>query len=607
VKTSDDGWLLDDQGRVVLLRGVNFGGNSKLPRVPDGATHRLEGLFDPANVSFVGRPCPLDEAGEHFARLRHWGLRTLRLVVTWEAIEHAGPGRYDAAYLDYLDALVAVAAEHGLSVFVDPHQDVWSRSTGGDGAPAWTLEAVGLVPTHLHAVGAAFLHQEHGDPLPQMIWPTNYQKLACATMFSLFWAGARLAPSLRIDGLDAQEFLQCHYLGAVTQLVRTLAHHRSVLGFGSMNEPSAGWVGVGDIGERSRVPLQLGPSPTVLESLAAGAGACIDVDQFTVGADGPALTGRARLNPRRLSAWDARGCPWQREGIYRLDGDRPTALQPKHFASVDFLRDGLEPFVTRFAATVRALSPSALLFVEGEPFGACPRLDLPSVIHAGHWYDGMALFMKSFRPDFSVDIETKRAVLGRSQVAAMFAAQLGGLKERTRAAMPSAPLVVGEYGVPFDLAGQRPPRYPMSEEALGMYVDAIDTHLVGSTVWNYTPDHSHRRGDGWNGEDLSIFAPEDVAATRDGGRGLQGLMRPHPAATAGTPIGLRWDRKQRHFEYTYQATLEVPTVIEVPRALYPDGFDAVSEEAEIQRVSDDEVHVMGQGKVVVRITPSEPR
>ena len=40
----------------------------------------------PPGVSFVGRPFPLDEADEHFKRLRAWGLTFLRFLVTWEVI-----------------------------------------------------------------------------------------------------------------------------------------------------------------------------------------------------------------------------------------------------------------------------------------------------------------------------------------------------------------------------------------------------------------------------------------------------------------------------------------------------------------------------------------
>ena len=144
--TARDGWFIDPLGRRTLLRGVNLGGSTKVPFSPDGATHLGTDFEHWADVSFVGRPFPLEEADEHLGRLAHWGFNVLRLLVTWEAIEHRGPGQYDEAYLDYVRAVVKKAREHGLLVFIDPHQDVWSRWTGGDGAPFWCFEWAGTGP-----------------------------------------------------------------------------------------------------------------------------------------------------------------------------------------------------------------------------------------------------------------------------------------------------------------------------------------------------------------------------------------------------------------------------------------------------------------------------
>jgi len=82
-------------------------------------------------------------------------------------------------------------------VFVDPHQDVWSRFTGGDGAPGWTLEAVGIDMRQLKENNAAIVHNTWGEgksekdlqAFPKMIWPSNYSKYATATMFTLFFGG----------------------------------------------------------------------------------------------------------------------------------------------------------------------------------------------------------------------------------------------------------------------------------------------------------------------------------------------------------------------------------------------------------------------------------
>jgi Cellulase (glycosyl hydrolase family 5) len=170
-------WFVDPTGRAMILHGINVGGSTKLPFQPLIPSHQKENFYETVyTVSSVGRPFPLEQADEHFERLYQWGYRFVRLLVTWEAIEHAGPGRYDENYLNYIQAIVKKAEDHHINVFIDPHQDVWSRFTGGDGAPYWTLDKVGFDPLKFSETGSAIIHNVKGDPFPRMIWPTNYNK-----------------------------------------------------------------------------------------------------------------------------------------------------------------------------------------------------------------------------------------------------------------------------------------------------------------------------------------------------------------------------------------------------------------------------------------------
>ena len=162
-------WFKDEAGRTVILRGVNLSGSSKVPVRPPGATHLPDSLDERKDISFVGRPFPLEEADEHFSRLKRWGLDFLRFVVTWEALEHEGPGIYDEACIDYIAAVLEKAAEHDINLLIDPHQDVWSRFSGGDGAPAWTFDVAGLDIDAFHQTGAAALHQKQPDDFPNLL------------------------------------------------------------------------------------------------------------------------------------------------------------------------------------------------------------------------------------------------------------------------------------------------------------------------------------------------------------------------------------------------------------------------------------------------------
>lgn len=119
------GEFQDQFGRTIWMRGVNL--CAKLPQGQSASDKppASESFFDDRNVSFVGQPFPLAEADEHFTRLRVWGLTLVRLGVTWEALEHAGPGKYDEAYVEYLIKFVEKAGHHGFRVIIDPHQGMF--------------------------------------------------------------------------------------------------------------------------------------------------------------------------------------------------------------------------------------------------------------------------------------------------------------------------------------------------------------------------------------------------------------------------------------------------------------------------------------------------
>ena len=84
-------YFRDGHQREVTLHGINVASDSKFPRKPNLPSHFAEDFFDGDNVSFVGRPFPLEDADGHFRRLRKWGYNIIRYIFTWEALESRGP------------------------------------------------------------------------------------------------------------------------------------------------------------------------------------------------------------------------------------------------------------------------------------------------------------------------------------------------------------------------------------------------------------------------------------------------------------------------------------------------------------------------------------
>lgn len=603
----DGPWLKDKLGRTLLLRGVNLGGSSKVPRRPDGSTHIPQDLRQHRDVSFVGRPFPIEEADEHFRRLAAWGLSFLRFVITWEAIEHAGPGLYDQEYLDYLDAIVGKAADHGLSVYIDPHQDVWSRFSGGDGAPGWTLEAVGFDIGALHETGAAFVHQAHGGTLNGLIWPSNATKLAAGSMFALFFAGDDFAPGLRLDGEGIQSALQRRYIAALCQVAARLAQRSNVVGYGSMNEPMPGFLGL-PLADVPTGMIKKGACPTPYQAMLAGAGYPQTVEEWEMSPAFIGQVGHTTLNPQGKSAWRRpEDDVWRNHGVWTDEGHGPRLLRPDYFLhrpgqpsqAISFERDYLKPLCVRVIQALRRIAPRCLLFFEGPPIpvGTPPPWDAGSqpaeaaaasaepapcrdpdqVVHAPHWYDGLTLFTKHFARDLSLDLTCMRPVLGAEAVRESYASQLAYL----RAQHPNLPMLLGEFGLNFDLDGgaaYRSGDYRDQIDAIDGYYAAVEATRISCTQWNYTSDNSHEWGDNWNAEDLSIFSPDDrrfrgSSDIHAGGRALAAIVRPYPRATAGEPLRLAYDLQTRSFSFELRCDprIQAASEIFVPHLPYGDG------------------------------------
>ncbi|MEV4024147.1 cellulase family glycosylhydrolase [Actinosynnema sp. NPDC050801] len=125
-----DGAFRDQHGREVVLRGFNVSGTAKL------AEHR--------GLPFASAA---DARSSAVAMRRMTGANAVRFLVTWAWVEPE-PRRIDHAYLDRVTEQVRAFTDQGIRVYVDFHQDLYSRYLfnrdswyTGDGAPEWVVRA----------------------------------------------------------------------------------------------------------------------------------------------------------------------------------------------------------------------------------------------------------------------------------------------------------------------------------------------------------------------------------------------------------------------------------------------------------------------------------
>jgi aryl-phospho-beta-D-glucosidase BglC (GH1 family) len=614
-------WFVDEDGRRILLRGVNFTASSKIPVKPNGSTHIKTDFRDHRDVSFIGRPIKLGEAEEHFTRLKHWGLNCLRFLITWEAIEHAGPGKYDKGFLEYIEELLKIAEEKKFYVFIDPHQDCWSRMSGGDGAPGWTFEKVGIDFTKFHEAGAAWIMQYRYDPrnpssYPSMTWSQSRIQFGCATMFTLFFGGRDFAPSCRVDGQNVQDYLQSHYIDAFKQIAIHTKDMSHVLGFDSLNEPTIGFIGLKLDGSNANLNELIGYAFTPINAILTGAGFTQKVPFKEPKGLGIKETRRDEINPKKISCWiNGAEDIWKKEGIWNVDEkNEPIILNNDYFVEhkrkkINYFRDYLSPFICRYAESLRSINPDTIIFYEGPAEailkGQGIELILPkNIVNAPHWYDVATMGLHRFMDMFSYDFIEEKILFGRRAIKKAFNRQMSTLKTMAAKYSAGSPTIIGEFGLPYDINQKRAYRtfkekpekaWTTHTKALTWYYDAIDTNLLNSCQWNYNPDNCNEWGDLWNLEDFSIFSRDQQTVDwrediNSGGRAIPGFCRPH-IISAGIPLKMEYNMKKGTFlfEFDGDMSIKAPTILYVPKIQYPNGFDITVSEGDIKK--DEEQHI----------------
>ncbi|SEI30995.1 YALIA101S01e12398g1_1 [Yarrowia lipolytica] len=598
-----EGILRDERHRQINLRGINMASDAKMPSDPYLPTHQKssEDFWDGDNARFIGRPFHLKDAHEHLQRIKSWGFNTIRYIYTWEAIEHEGPGKYDEDFVDFTIEVLRLCDSYGFYVIMDPHQDVWSRHTGGSGAPMWTLYAAGLNPRTMSKTWAALVHntwEPKPSEFPKMIWATNYTRLACFVMFTLFYGGRDYAPKCIINGINIQDFLTNHFINAMVFFYKRVKArapelwNTCIIGLESLNEPSVGLIGHPNLAILpDEQPLKLGPHPTPFQSFQLGMGMQVEVDEFEFSNFGPKKKGTRVLDPEGVRAWidpklddydDTRygwkrdpgwvlgECVWAQHGVW--DPAEKKLLRPDYFTvnthgdvvNVKGTKnDGEDGFVNLYFKDHWALYFQTMrkevcdkVFLLCQP----PVMRIPPlikddktcmdrrVLYAPHFYDGLTLMLKRWCT-WNVDVlgilrgryshPAFALKIGPSAVRKCLAQQLQEMKKEGLDNMGPIPMVMTETGMPFDMddkSAYSNGDYSSQLKALDANMNAVDQADINVTMWCYTVHNNHKWGDEWNGEDFAFWSRSPLSDDNPNKDRLSILQQPQHDHQDCTPF-----------------------------------------------------------------------
>ncbi|KAH9902105.1 putative glycosyl hydrolase [Xylariomycetidae sp. FL2044] len=632
-----------EDGRTLILRGVNLA-DGKFPKgLP---TYLLESVSNETGAvcTYVDTPLVLQDAQHHLSRLRYLGFNVLRIPVVWEALEHEGPGIYDEKYIDHIVRLVRMCNDHGFRVIINQHQDLWSRFSGGSGAPLWTLHACGLDPTSFAETHACLRYaewppeSEEKDPKsqPTMMWTTNHNRLATSTLFALFFGGRDFAPKCVIDGLNIQDYLQRRYIAAYETLAKRLGN--LVFAYDGMNEPEPGYIGLNNLADHERDDTaKIGSTPTPIQGMRLGMALPQKVHECRLGQTGPHVIGKIELQPKhtcwlkeedprwkfsRAPSWPIGTCVWALHGVW--DVATGNLNHPDYFSKLprtseaaaetenqtkeplSFISSYWQEFQQAWTGALRKHSPGAIMLIQPSVFTPPPQqAGEPLTAYSPHFYDGLTMMRRHWHERWNADVvgllrgnynsKVFGLRVGKSNVRKVIADEMGQLARDT-----PIPTLIGETGIPFSLDDSKAYTdgdYSSQVKALDALLSGCDEHLLNYTLWAYSAINTHEWGDSWNGEDLSIACAETGSFPHhpllSGFRAPAAYCRPYVQSLKGDIVSMSFDIKSSKFTLEVKADGRGDALVYVPWLHYRQSDDSEALDLRVD-VSEGEWSVTGQ-------------
>lgn len=276
-----------------------------------------------------------------FYRASSQGCNLVRYIVFWENIESV-PDSYNEEFLAELRTVLKLASEYGLFVILEPTVATIDYNENKFTLPKWVLQKLELADS---------------VDFPQTTNP--YDSYAFKTFFTLFFGGNKFAKDFKIDGDNAQDFLQEHYIEAVYHLTRRLKDCDSVIGISTMSDLNAGFIGTKDLNELTNPACSKGITSSPFEQIKLASGLNATFSKFVNNGKNIKNIGNIQVSPKESLFLNNSLCLWAKLGVWENPNNKPMLLKPAFFASDD---DFITPFESELIERIQKKHAHYLFF-----------------------------------------------------------------------------------------------------------------------------------------------------------------------------------------------------------------------------------------------------